>query len=716
MSRARAALVGAVLLAAAGTGTWLHANRFSRLLAHFVPEMHRLESFRDGLDRGRDAIRAKRFDDAGLPGFGPVVDWAWRDLDHLAFAEYDVLSVRDGTTSVAGTATFRVGGFRPDGTRVERSVDLALAARIGEGECLLEMTVLDGDWIHRVRESTESFPRFREATVESGLGAPRSDPPFPLVNHLIEGIWPGSGVAVLDYDGDGFDDLFVGDGRSSILYRNDGCGRFTDVTEKAGLLGVAATGVVAADYDGDGRDDLFVTDNFGPSRLFRNRGDGTFEDVTERAGVGRSFHSRTAAFADVNGDGTLDLFVCSTGDYYHQMPDPPYDAHDGAPNQLFLNNGDGTFTEATERFGLKQTRWSLSAQFIDLDDDGWPDLVVTNDFGVKNVYHNEGGRRFVDVAAKAGAEDRGYGMSVTVADFDGDGRFDLHFSSCYTQWGLLHDFPYLPMPIPGRVFLPIARDWSKKMCRGNSLLLRRGDGTFEDVTLRAGLGKAGWCWTGVSGDLDNDGWPDVYDANGMWDDGRNGDRELEFWWQTLAYWDDYIAGTRTFHRNGKGVHGCERNRYFRNRGNGTFEDRSFLDGVDLAANGRAVVLDDFDGDGALDVYVRSVQHPEALFLGTRLPGEHFLELRLSQDGKNPAAIGARVTIVLPDGRTLLQELQTGSGYLSGRGKKLHFGLGSFRRLKSLTVRWPDRTLESFPPPDPVDASVTLVRGSGTKPY
>src|SRR6185503_4116423 len=133
--------------------------------------------------------------------------------------------------------------------------------------------------------------------------------------------------------------------------------------------------------------------------------------------------------------------------YYGKMPDPPFDAHDGGPNQLFLNNGDGTFTEATERFGLSQTRWSLSAQFVDLDADGRPDLVVTNDFGLKNVYRNVDGKRFEDVAGKSDAEDRGYGMSVAAADFSGDGRMDLHFSNCYTQWGLLHEQPYLPLPI-----------------------------------------------------------------------------------------------------------------------------------------------------------------------------------------------------------------------------------------------------------------------------
>jgi len=298
-----------------------------------------------------------------------------------------------------------------------------------------------------------------------------------------------------------------------------------------------------------------------------------------------------------------------------------------------------------------------------------------------------------------------------VADFSGDGRLDVHFSNCYTQWGFLHDFPWVPLPLPGRLFLPVARDWMKKMCRGNTLLVSRGDFVFDDVSSAAGISKAGWCWSAVAGDLDNDTRPDLYAANGMWDDGRDGDRELEFWWETLAYWDDYIAGKRTFERGGKGVQGSERNRFFRNRGDGTFEERSWLEGLDLFANGRAVVLADFDGDGSLDVYVRSVQHAEALFLGQRRPGEHFLELVLSQPGKNPAAIGARVAVELPDGHSLLQELQTTSGFLSSGAKRLHFGLGPFREVRKVTVRWPDRTTEGFAVRS-VDAVVRLERGRG----
>ncbi|HSB35973.1 MAG TPA: VCBS repeat-containing protein, partial [Thermoanaerobaculia bacterium] len=420
----RRLLLATLALALAAAGVWLFENAsISRLRARFVPEMKRLEALRDTLDDLRHAVRTRRPDAAALAGAAPLVGWAWKDLARVEWVEVDVLGARDLVTAVEARATFTVGGFAADGSRVEKEGVVPVRVAVGPGNARSGAEVIEDGWMLRATERRESRPRFRDATAEAGLGAPRNDPDQPrLVNHLIEGIWPGSGVAVIDLAADGVLDLFVGDGRSSILYRNDGCGHFTNVTEAAGLSGVPATGVLAFDFDGDGREDLFVTDNFGPSHLFRNRGDGTFEDATARAGVGTSFRSRTAAAADVNGDGALDLFVCSTGDYYGKMPDPPYDARDGGPNRLFLNGGDGTFTDATERFGLAQTRWSLTAQFADLDGDGWPDLVVTNDFGLKNVYRNEGGLRFVDRAGKAGAEDRGYGMSAAVADFSGDGR------------------------------------------------------------------------------------------------------------------------------------------------------------------------------------------------------------------------------------------------------------------------------------------------------
>jgi len=743
------ALLGFVTAAAAGT--WLyHNSSLARLRREFLPWMHRLERWRDAAEATRRALRRREPAPSDPAGLGRLRDWAWNGLDRVAWISYrvekpehDISPWREVTR---GRVRFTVGGFRLDGTRVERSADLLIAAEwdprrdptpveapggaVPESVPVpMEITVtLD----RPVSERQNAAPRFHDATAEAGLGAPRRDPPLARTNRLIADIWPGSGVAVLDFDGDGFEDLFVADGVRSILYKNDGRGHFTDVTVAAGLAtpdgrGIAATGVAAGDVDGDGFPDLFLTNAFGPARLFRNRGNGTFQEITSSSGISVLGNARSAAFADVDGDGDLDLFVCVTGDYYSQLPDPPYDANDGRPNRLFLNDGRGHFTDATAAWGLeKTTRWSLSSLFADYDGDGRPDLLVTNDFGFKNLYRNEGGRRFADVTKRTGTQTRAYGMSAAWADFDGDGLLDLYTTGCDTQWYFLHEYPSLPIGVTGRTFLPIAIQWVETMSKGNSLLLQRSDHTFEDATSRSGAAQAGWNWSAVAADLDNDSWPDIYATNGMWGDGRDHDRELEFWWETLAYWDDYVAGKKTFDRKGAGIAGIERDRYFRNRsgdasrggGGSIFEERSFLEGLDLETNGRAVVAFDANGDGALDLYVRSVQAPEALFLGSRRPDEHYLRMKLrgAPGRDNRDGVGSRVAATLPGGRRLVLETGNASGYLSTGSPIAHLGLGKATRVESLTVRWPSGRLQELGAIESVDRTILVDEERGVLPF
>jgi len=720
-----AAAVSAVLL------VWLFQNAsLSRLRAEFIPWMHRLERYRDALERTRAALRTREAAPADPDGMGALRAWAWADLDRIAFVSFDVAGKPEikknflERWTLVGKAVFVVDGFREDGARVERTALVALSvldADVPEGAPLAFSVTLVGAESKRV----EARPRFHDATREAGLGAPRRDPPRPLTNRLIDGIWPGSGVAVLDFDQDGDEDLFVGDGVRSILYENDGKGHFTDVTVRAGLAasessGIAATGVAAGDVDGDGYPDLVVTDAFGPTRLFRNRRDGTFEEITASSGIATEGPTRSAAFADVNGDGNLDLFVCGTGDYYRQMPDPPFDANDGRRNYLFLGDGKGHFRDVSAEWGVaKPTRWSLSCLFADFDGDGRPDLIVTNDFGLKNLYRNVDGKRFEDVTKKLGAEDRAYGMSAAWGDFDGDGRMDLYTTGTYTQWGFLHEYPGLPVPLPGRIFRPVAISWMEKMCRGNSLLLQTPNGAFEDATVRSGAGRAGWNWSAVAADLDNDGNLDLYATNGMWADGREHDRELEFWWETLAYWDDYIGMKKTFDRKGAGVQGIERDAYFVNRGPGKgplFTEQAFLDGLDLQTNGRAVVAFDANGDGELDLYVRSVGAPEALFLGSRKnpDAEHFLRLRLkgTRGKDNTDGLGVGVTATLPGGRVLVRESGYASGYLSTGSPIVHLGLGPATRIEKLVVRWPSGTVQDLGPVPSIDRTLTVDEARG----
>ena len=699
-----------VVLVLAAAGVWVYKNAsIERLRAEFRPWMARLERWRDANEAVRRAIRSHEATPSDPDGVGDLRAWAWMGLDRLGFVDYRVDKPSHDGEMTTGRVVFTVGGFRA-GARVERSAEATVRESGGK------FTVAFGK---PLGERVETSPRFRHATSEAGLGAPRHDPPIPKTNRLISDIWPGSGIAVLDFDRDGHEDLFVGDGVRSILYKGDGAGHFQDVTESAGLArsadeGIPATGLAAGDVDGDGFPDLFVTNAFGPARLFRNHGDGTFEETTAASGIAVPGNARSAAFADIDGDGDLDLYVAVTGDYYSQMPDPAFDAKDGRRNFLYINDGRGHFTDATDARGLgKDTRWTLSALFQDYDHDGREDILATNDFGLKNLYRNEG-PRFVDVAKKAGTQARAYGMSGAWADYDGDGRPDVYTTGTDTQWYFLHEYPSIPVAFFGRVFLSVAVKWCEEMASGNTLLLQRADHTFEDATARSGAKHAGWNWSSIAADLDDDSWPDLYATNGMWGDGRDHDVELEFWWQTLAYWDDYVAGTKTFDRKGAGVNGIERDRFFRNRGGaaaGTpiFEERAFLDGLDLETNGRAAVAFDANEDGALDLFVRSVQAPEALFIGSRRPDEHYLRLRLSGTPgvDNRDGIGARVTAQLSGGRRIVTENANPSGYLSTGSPIVHLGLGAATRLENLSVRWPSGAVTDLGPVSEVDRTLRI---------
>src|SRR5271169_3453698 len=382
MSRRRGWAVAAVA-ASVALGVWLFQNAsLARLRAEFIPWMHRLERYRDALERTRAALRARDAQPVEPEGIAGLRAWAWKDLDRVVLVSFDV----DGKPDIErkgekekdkdflerwelrGTATFVVDGFRADGARVERAAKVSFAVpnadspspspipfkenSLSSSSSSSSFSSFSVSFSSSEADRIEARPRFHDATREAGLGAPRRDPPQKLTNRLIDGIWPGSGVAVLDFDQDGNEDLFVGDGVRSILYHNDGKGHFTDVTVRAGLAGsessgIAATGVAAGDIDGDGYPDLVVTDAFGPTRLFRNRRDGTFEEITASSGIVTEGPTRSAAFADVNGDGNLDLFVCGTGDYYGQMPDPPFDANDGRRNYLFLGDGKCHFRDVS---------------------------------------------------------------------------------------------------------------------------------------------------------------------------------------------------------------------------------------------------------------------------------------------------------------------------------------------------------------------------------
>jgi FG-GAP-like repeat len=319
------------------------------------------------------------------------------------------------------------------------------------------------------------------------------------------------GAAAADFDNDGWIDLFVTGPVDSVLYRNDGTGRFTDATDAAGLRGIdSGVAVLALDYDNDGDTDLFIS-AVGTQRLLENRliPDGVlkFRDVSVSAGVAIPAIGFSAAAADVNNDGLLDIYVACYNYYGRVTPDSWFRGTNGTPNLLFINQGGGRFRQAANEWGVDDRRWSYAAAFADVNGDGRPDLYVANDFGENALFINHG-NRFEDEATARGVVDPGNGMGANFGDYDNDGLLDLVVTNMSSTAG---------NRILGRLFPGASPEQNvlKKLASGNTLFRNTGDGHYRDVTAEAGGLAAGWAWGGGFIDFDNDGWQDLYFPNGF---------------------------------------------------------------------------------------------------------------------------------------------------------------------------------------------------------
>lgn len=332
-----------------------------------------------------------------------------------------------------------------------------------------------------------------------------------------------SGVAVGDFDADGREDFYVCQpaGIPNRLFRSNSDGTFTEVSHRAGVDVLDhSSSAVFFDYDNDGDKDLVAA---GTSLLlFRNDGEGrfTFQDP-QTVGLTPDKDKKTVftsvCIADYNRDGWLDIYVCSyawqVGESANNYPLPYHDANNGSPNFLFRNNGDGTFTQATEETGLNisNARFSFACAWADYDRDGWPDLYVVNDFGRNNLYHANGDGTFTDVAAQAGVEDIGNGMSGFWEDYDNDGLLDLYVSNMWSSAGLrTTDQPVFKPGSDSSV-----RGFLRRMAKGNTLFRNLGDGTFAEVTERAGVGMGRFAWGSQFFDMDLDGQEDIFVTNGF---------------------------------------------------------------------------------------------------------------------------------------------------------------------------------------------------------
>ena len=517
---------------------------------------------------------------------------------------------------------------------------------------------------------------FEDVAASAGLKAPNTFGGLATKKYILEST--GSGAAFIDYDNDGYLDIFLVNGSrlegfrggqepSNYLFHNNRDGTFTDVTEKAGLKHSGwGQGVCVGDYDNDGFDDLFVT-YYGKNVLYRNRGNGTFEDVTRKAGLlnEQTRWGTGCAFVDYNKDGWLDLFVVNYVEFDIKTAPLPGSSLEscrwkgipvfcgprgfkGGQNILYKNRGDGTFTDVSAAAGiLKKDRdhYSLGVATSDFDNDGWPDIYVACDSTANILYHNNGDGTFTDTALLAGVaynEDgrEQAGMGVGIGDYDRNGFFDI------VKTNFSDDTP--------------------------TLYRNTGDGSFSDRTTRARLALhtryLGW-GTGFL-DYDNDGWPDIFMANGH------------------VYPEIDARGMNTSFR--------QRNLLYRNLGDGAFQDVSVKTGPGLMTekSARGVSFGDYDNDGGVDILINNMNDLPTLLHNNGGNRNHWLRVKTVGTRSNRDGIGARVTVFYGSERQT-DEVRSGGSWASQSDLRVHFGLGSAEKVDRLEIRWPSGLVENL---------------------
>ncbi len=543
--------------------------------------------------------------------------------------------------------------------------------------------------------ASTSAPLFSNVALPAGLARPhRAFFPNAAKNIPVPGEHLPPGAAVLDYDGDGRQDIFVAGGDGNRLYRNLGDGKFEDVAVDAGVAGPEgeAAGALAFDYDDDGRTDLYVTYLLRPNLLFHNRGDGTFEEVGARAGVALEEYSTSAAALDYDRDGDADLYVLVYG-----QPDtgPALSGDNGPPNHLYRNNGDGTFTDVTAASGTGDTGWGLALECADLDGDSWPDIYVANDFGNHAYLHNNGNGTFTNVAKTSGVLDPGFGMGVAIDDYDGDGRLDLFVSNySFPQNWFLKDPRYPMPPFPYSLGRPLVWRRLTALSRGSSLFRNLGGNRFERTSDEADVADTSWSWGCVFVDADMDGRPDIFVVNGMVTGKNETEREIDFWNLMSAEFKKFEKGIPIAEFGDDSLWGRPPKRFYRNRDGRHFDELAAVTGLESNANQRGLVVLDVNGDGAPDIFAAGFLQPNALWVNRNPSHAKTLVVALEGDPtlagpyrSTRDALGATVTVEA-GGRSRTQVVSAGYSFLSSGARELYFGLGDLAAAERVTVRWP----------------------------
>jgi hypothetical protein len=545
--------------------------------------------------------------------------------------------------------------------------------------------------------------RLTEASKASGIQfvheAPTLDPKLAHIMPQVASM--GAAVSIVDVDVDGHPDLYVTnskEGSANRLYRNRGDGTFVDI---AGTLGIAdvnqpdtgvSMGSVFGDYDNDGFEDLFLY-RWGKPELFHNDQGRGFTRVTDRAGLTDWANINTALWLDFDRDGRLDLFL---GGYYPErlnlwkladtkiMPESFEYANNGGRKYLYRNLGGGRFEEVSGRVGLVSSRWALAAVAADLRGTGYPDIFIANDYGVSELFINEGGR-FREVGRETGV---GYapksGMNAAVGDVLNQGALAIYVSNISEEGILLQG---------NNLWVPMAR--------------RKGLPEYENMARAMGIDLGGWSFGAQFGDLNNDGFLDLYLVNGYVSASPD-----------ESYWYDYskIAGGHQVvigdaanwpAMGTRSLAGHQPKKVWVNDGAGRFIDVAQMVGASDRHDGRSIALADFSGRGMLDVVVANQRGPLLLYKNDVAPGRRWIAFDLrggcredSAPGtcSNRSAIGARVEVFW-NGQRQVQEVSGGSGFCAQNQRRLHFGLGAQGNVEKVVVRWPSGQTQELAAPE-----------------
>ncbi|MBI4410354.1 MAG: CRTAC1 family protein [Gemmatimonadetes bacterium] len=520
--------------------------------------------------------------------------------------------------------------------------------------------------------------------------APRLDPKLEPIMPAVASV--GAAVSVVDFDRDGWQDLYVtnsGAGSLNALYRNERDGTFQDVAAGLGVADVnrpgtgASMGAVWGDYDNDGYEDLFLY-KWGRPELFHNDGGRGFTRASERAGLPAWINANTAVWFDYDRDGWLDLFV---GCYYPAeldlwhlkttriLPESFEYAQNGGRNYLFRNRGDGSFAEVAETMGLVSRRWTLAAAAADVDRDGDPDLFVANDFGINELYLNQDGERFREVGREAsvGRAPKS-GMNAAFGDVLNRGQWSLFVSNIAEPGVLMH---------------------------GNDLWVPTSDSGevpgYRNLAGAMGAELAGWSYGAQFGDLNNDGWLDLFVTNGF----VSGEKRDSYWYDyslVVGGNRNIIADARNWPpMEGRSLSGYQQDRVWLNDGAGRFRDVTRAVGAANPYDGRAVAFADLWNRGVLDVVVAYQRGPLLVYRNTVARKHHWIAFELEGTRSNRSAVGAEVRLYWA-GMERVQQVEGGSGFAAQNQRRVHFGLGPASLVDKVVIRWPSGAVQTIDSP------------------